>query len=201
MCCGIMAHEVEAKYPVENLSRVQRALRSAGAEFRGTFLQSDCFYDLPDHTYRKNGCGLRLRSLKILKSGAVKLDPRPEITFKGPVKPNAKVKIRREIQTRLDCGKTAHQLMLACGLKQVMCVEKRRSSYRLGRCLVELDQLPMLGTFVEIEGPDEKTIEGVRQQLKIDSEHISASYLHLLAEHCKNKNLQADIITFERFGD
>jgi len=195
-----MGHEIEAKFPVADLASVRRRLRACRAVFLGTYVQADRFYDLPDHTYRKNGCGLRLRSLTILRSGAKKLDARPQITFKGPVKINACVKIRREIQTRLDCGQTAHQLLLACGLKQVMCFEKRRSSYRLGDCLVELDEFPPLGWFVEIEGPNERAVEATRHRLKIEAEHIPASYLHLLAEHnaagAKKKKKIPD-----RFGD
>jgi len=196
-----MAHEIEAKFPVNELARVRRRLRGSGAVFLGTYVQTDRFYDLPDRTYHKNGCGLRLRCLKILRSGAKKLDARPEITFKGPIQSNARVKIRREIQTRLDCGQTAHQLLLACGLEQVMCYQKRRGSYRLGGCRVELDQLPLLGSFVEIEGPNEKAVVAVRKTLHIEADHIPSSYLHLLTEHCKTTGAQAGEMMLGRFGD
>lgn len=196
-----MGHEIEAKFPVSNLASVRRRLRACGAVFLGTYVQTDRFYDSPDRTYQRNGCGLRLRCLNTLRSGAKKLDARPQITFKGPVKANARVKIRREIQTRLDCGQTAHQLLLACGLEQVAVFEKRRSSYRLGDCLVELDRLPPLGSFVEIEGPSEKAVESMRRRIGIEADHIPSSYLHMLVEHGKTKSRKTDKTILDRFGD
>lgn len=176
-----MPHEIEAKYPVRNLTPLRRRLRAVGAVFLGTVVQTDRFYDLPDGTYHRRGCGLRLRSLQVARRGAETLDVRPEVTFKGPLKAARRVKVRREIQTRLDDERSARLLLAACGLVQTACYRKRRSRYRLGQCRVELDEVPSLGTFVEIEGPDERTIEAVRDLLRIETEHISASYLHLLA--------------------
>jgi adenylate cyclase class 2 len=193
----IMSHEIEAKFPVKDHARVRRRLRACGAVFLGTYVQTDRFYDTPGGGYRQTGCGLRLRCLNILRSGEKKLDARPQITFKGPVQANTKVKIRREIQTRLDCAQTAHQLLLACGLQQVACYRKRRGSYRLDGCLVELDQVPKLGSFVEIEGPGEKAVEALRRRLGITSDHIPASYLQLLDEKGVLTNAPAD----KDFGD
>ena len=42
----------------------------------------------------------------------------------------------------------------ALGYSRVLSFEKRRESWKLGGCNVELDELPHLGTFVEIEGPE-----------------------------------------------
>lgn len=193
-----MSNEIEAKFSVNDLAGVRRRLRACGAVFLGTFVQTDRFYDLPDETFDKTGCGLRLRSLKILRSGAGKSDSRPEITFKGPVEANRRVKIRREIQTRLDSESAMRELLPACGLVQTFCYQKRRSSYRLGRCRVELDQLPLIGSFVEIEGPSEKAIEAARRKLDIQADHIPASYRQLLTEHCRNAGLRADEISFRR---
>ncbi|MBN1555096.1 MAG: class IV adenylate cyclase [Phycisphaerae bacterium] len=194
-----MPNEIEAKYPVQDHPSIRRRLRGAGAVFLGTVIQTDRFYDRPDHRFRRSGCGLRLRSLKVLRSGAWNPDPRAEITFKGPVEANLKVKIRREIQTRLDDESAAHELLLACGLIQTFCYQKRRSSYRLGRCRVELDSLPLLGAFVEIEGPNESAIHAAREILRIQADHIPASYLQLLTQHAKAKKRSTEEITFEKY--
>lgn len=196
-----MGNEIEAKYPVSSHHSVRRHLRDAGAVFVGTYVQTDRFFDSSGQAFRKNGSGLRLRCLRIVRSGAEKLDPRPEITFKGPVQHNKSVKIRREIQTRIESPRAAREILHACGLQEVMCFQKRRSSYRLGRCLVELDRLPLLGLFVEIEGPSEKAIESVKRKLDIHADHISASYLQLLKEECKQTGASPDSLMLDSTGD
>jgi hypothetical protein len=54
---------------------------------------------------------------------------------------------------------------------------------------------------VEIEGPSEKAVEAIRRTLQIEGEHIPSSYLHLLMEHGRGKNPQADQRTSNRPGD
>jgi predicted adenylyl cyclase CyaB len=150
--------------------------------------------------FRREGCGLRLRLRKVLKHGQDgKLDDRAEVTFKGPVDESSRLKSRREIQTRLDDADSAADLLDACGLVCVRVIEKRRCSYRLGRALVELDELPLLGSFVEIEGVSENHIETVQKRLNIDAEHIDDSYLHLVADYCQAHDLDPSTITFENY--
>jgi adenylate cyclase class IV len=51
-----------------------------------------------------------------------------------------------------------------------------------------LDNLPQLGTFVEIEGPGEKEIEIVQKELELDSlPHIHESYAHLIEKKMKQE--------------
>jgi adenylate cyclase class IV len=65
-----------------------------------------------------------------------------------------------------------------------MSFQKRRTTYRLGRCLVELDELPMLGAFIEIEGPSERQVFAVAGKLGLGDESIKISYSHMMAEAC-----------------
>jgi adenylate cyclase class 2 len=194
-----MSHEIEAKFRVASLDPVRKALRAEGAEYLGTVLQTDRFYDQPNRAYARGGSGLRLRCLRVLRHGRVRLDDRPMITFKGPVE-QSRLKRRREIQTRLDCAETAHELLEACGLRLVLTVQKRRRSYRLGPCLVELDELPLLGAFIEIEGRNERQIEAVAQRLNIHAPHLHQSYAQLLREHLKKIKKKSRTVTFEKFA-
>lgn len=194
-----MPNEVEAKYAIDGFTAVRKALQNAGAEFLGTVLQTDRYYDRADDGLRKQGCGLRLRLHHVLKHGKKRFDSRPLITYKGPLNPSAKVKIRREIQTRLDSGESAHDLMLACGLQLRMTLQKRRSSYRLGRAMVEMDELPLIGKFVEIEGLSESHVESVRKKLHIQAEHIPSSYTKILADACRKIRRSSVEVTFEKF--
>ncbi len=195
-----MAHEVEAKFKVDGFAPIRKALRSEGAEYVGTVLHSDRYYDRPDNGFAERGCGLRLRLREVLKHGHEgQLDGRPEMTFKGPVDADSRLKSRREIQTRLDNAHAAADLLEACGLTCFRIIQKRRCSYRLGRAVIELDELPLLGCFVEIEGVSENHIETVQKRLGIQAEHIDDSYVHLVTDYCKAHDLDPASITFENY--
>jgi predicted adenylyl cyclase CyaB len=195
-----MAHEVEAKFKVDGFAAIRKALRSENAEYAGTVLHSDRYYDRPDNGFAERGCGLRLRLRQALKHGHhAQLDERPEITFKGPVDADSRLKSRREIQTRLDDAQAAADLLEACGLVCFRIIEKRRCSYRLGRAIIELDELPLLGSFVEIEGVSENHVETVQKRIGIQAEHINDSYVHLVTDYCNANGLDPASITFENY--
>ncbi len=165
-------------------------------------MQTDHFYDKPDHSLRRAGCGLRIRKLKVLRSPAgQQVDVRPTVTFKGPVDARTDLKIRRELETKLDCSDVLDGIFLeAAGFEKVCTIQKRRASYKLGRSQVELDTLPLLGCFVEIEG-SEAGIEKIRRKLGITADHINASYVQMLTQRCREIKRSASEITFERFPD
>ena len=62
-------------------------------------------------------------------------------------------------------------------------MEKRRRLWRLGGCEVALDELPTLGSFVEIEGPDDERITDVQARLKLAKlPHVAKSYAQMIME-------------------
>jgi len=192
--------EVEAKYSIADQAEVRESLQAAGAEYLGKALQTDQFYDTPQGDLGQAGCGLRIRRLKILDTPAgLEADSQAMLTFKGPVQANVDVKIRREVETKIDSAEAMAEIIQAsAGFERICTIQKRRESYSLGPCRVELDELPLLGFFVEIEGP-RADIERTRKLLGIAGAHISGSYLGLLREQCRKMDTDATSITFERF--
>jgi adenylate cyclase class 2 len=62
---------------------------------------------------------------------------------------------------------------------------------------VELDELPYLGSFVEVEGPDEATVLAVREQLGLsDRPIVKSSYIALLMGHLQERGQTRKIVTF-----
>ncbi len=181
-----MSHEIEAKFKVADFAAVRRALRAAGAKFAGAVEQTDDYYDTPDKSLLARDCGLRIRKMKIIRRGGSPIDTRPLLTYKGPNGNHKRMKIRREVQTHLDCPFAVAEVLEACGMQLTMRIQKRRSSYRLGRCLVELDELPVIGRFVEIEGPTEKLIDAAARKLRLETEPITTHYITLLSKACKH---------------
>ena len=68
-------------------------------------------------------------------------------------------------------------------------VEKKRRVWQLNKCEIALDELPLLGTFVEIEGPDSETIANVQKKLGLGNlPHIGKSYALLQVEKLGQQN-------------
>jgi adenylate cyclase class 2 len=67
------------------------------------------------------------------------------------------------------------------GLIQVAIVDKQRTDYIIDRCVVSIDTLPYIGSFVEIEGPDEESLHAVRIRLGLaHADAVTESYTELL---------------------
>ena len=74
------------------------------------------------------------------------------------------------------------------GYQNRITVEKKRMMWLLDNCEVCLDELPEMGCFVEVEGPDEMTISSVLERLDLHGQpHITQSYASMLAA-LRNRN-------------
>ena len=192
-----MRWEIELKFKVDRLAGLARLLRGAGAEFLHTAMHMDSYFDSSDRGLLQGGLGLRLRRLRLLKAGGVKMDVRPLLTLKGPAKPNSAAKIRPEVQTRVDDAEAVTEILAACGLRPVLTLQKRRATYRLGRSLVELDELPLIGCFVEIEAASVRAVQTVRRKLNLEGEPIKQHYVNLLlAQSTAGPNESASGLVF-----
>jgi adenylate cyclase class 2 len=191
-----MPHETEMKFKVDRLSLVARRLGMLGARRLYTVLQEDCYFDTPRRRLLRRGCGLRLRTQRLLRAGRGRLDVRPELTYKGPARRGCRAKLRPEHQTHIDDASAVATVLEACGLKPMLHLQKRRASYRLDRCIVELDELPVLGCFVEIEGSSEKSIERARRALHLAGPPIRSHYVRLLQACCGRAGRRCREVTF-----
>ena len=195
-----MAHEIEAKFKVPNFTAVRRALKEMAAVYRGTAIQRDTFFDTANRSFYNTDRGLRLRQVRVVKKGEDGLDTDPLLTFKGPRKKNSRTKIRRETQTHVDKAEALREILTSAGLSQFMQIEKRRASYKVRGALIELDELPVLGFFVEIEAASEKTIDQVRRKLNLPDEPITESYVAMVAAKCNRVGSECMDITFANCG-
>jgi adenylate cyclase class 2 len=194
-----MSHEIEAKFKVADFRAVRKRLAELGAVYLGTDLQTDAYYDTADRSLLGEDKGLRIRQTRRLRSSpqAPDRDTRPQLTYKGPAGTNARAKIRREIQTRVDSQPAADEILTALGLSPTLTIQKKRASYRLGSCIVELDELPVIGRFVEIEAPNPQRIETVRKKLNIQSEPSTNHYITLLSRACPRVAQTCLKVTFD----
>ena len=171
-----MATETEAKLKVESHDEIMARLREAGASFAGEQLHTDIYFDDGGRSLMKSDKCLRLR----ISSGAGK--EKFCLTYKGP-KQSADYKKRDELETEVEDADVVEELLIALGYEKTLAFEKRRRLWHLGDCEVALDEVPALGSFVEIEGRDSAVIADVQRKLGLAHQpHIYQSYAALIAE-------------------
>jgi len=173
-----MAIEIEAKIKVESLEPIVERLREAGGKFESKLSQRDTYFNNTKSSLTKSGRGLRLRR-EVSDDGE-----KTVLTFKGP-KQKGPFKSRQEIEVGLgeDGFSGMVKLLSGLGFEQVLVFEKRRKVWLLDGCQVCLDEVPLLGNFVEVEGPDENVIAEVLSKIQLYGlEHINKGYAKLMRE-------------------
>jgi adenylate cyclase class 2 len=205
-----MTREIEMKFPVSDLEAARRAVLRAGGQYVGTVLQTDRYFDTPQQTLMKQDRGLRVRTCESCRAGTARRSRASTVpggqcppyaalvTYKGPRSACGRAKSRREIQTLVADPQAVEEMLTEMGLSRRLVIQKRRSTYHLGGCLVELDELPILGAFVEIEGASARVIGAVARKLGLETEPTKASYVHLAVEACRRAGKKCTEITFAR---
>lgn len=172
-----MPIELECKVRVPSLVPIRGRLQSAGASWVGRVLETNRLFDRRDDSLREAGCGLRVRSVEVLDGRG----PAATLTYKGPRTPSL-FKRREEIEVDIGDTEAMTEVLHALGYAEKIIFEKRRESWLLDPCHVELDELPKLGTFVEVEGPDERAIQDVLSSTGLaEAEHVSEGYAAMTA--------------------
>jgi predicted adenylyl cyclase CyaB len=124
--------------------------------------ETNVFYDRRGESLRSRDCGLRVR-VSVGEDGVA----RGLLTFKGPPATTG-VRAREAFDIAIDPVEQMGPLLAGLGFEQILLFEKDRETYELRGCLVELDELPMLGRFLEIEGPSEEEVRGVQELLGLE---------------------------------
>jgi adenylate cyclase class 2 len=188
-----MPVEIEAKMKVPDFAPVRTRLKSAGAKPQGTVLETNTFFDTEDRSLLAKDQGLRLRHQKNSESG----EEKSIITFKGP-RLHGALKSREERELTVGSPKDAMALLESLRFSRVLTFQKKRETWLLSDCHVELDEVPHIGTFVEIEGPGEKAVLEVRDRLHLtDRPLIKASYIALLMAHLQERGINDRVVMFK----
>ncbi len=181
-----MALEIEAKFRVGSHGPIRERLAAIGARFLERVLERNEILDRPDAELQRRGCGLRVRE-KIDENGE---SVGATVTYKGPRRPGP-LKSREEIETEIDDAEATRRIFAGLGFISVLSYEKRRESWEIDGCRVELDEPPHIGLFVEIEGPDEPAIRAVQERLGLESSDMEPeSYGSMLMAHCAREGIQ-----------
>jgi len=173
--------EIEAKLKIDSPSEVERKLTELDANFVAEQLQTDYFFDDANSTLTTADRCLRFRRQSVAGN------ERLFLTYKG-AREKSNFKKRQEIDIEITDDQPIQMLLSALGYEKVQVVEKKRRLWKLGRCAVALDQLQLLGDFVEIEGPNNEEIADIQRSLGLaELTHIEKSYAQLIKEERDKK--------------
>ena len=151
-------------------------------------MQTDTYFEDTEGSLKSGDRALRVRRQKAGKK------EKTFLTYKGP-KQRDDFKKRQEIEIEIGDADSAEELLLALGYGKALVFEKKRRVWRLDGCIVSLDELPLLGSFVEIEGPDGRRIADVQSKLGLsDLPHIVESYACLIEQKlCQLGKIQRQV--------
>jgi adenylate cyclase class 2 len=155
-----MALETEVKIRItqEDLEGVRARLTQLGANClspRGE--EKNTLFDFPDRNLETTGCAVRLRTYGETTT----------LTFKGEIQEDPRFKKRQELETHVDDPEAMIKVLEGLGMHICFEYSKIREVYALSvdqeQAEICLDETPV-GTFVEIEGPED-AIEALASQL------------------------------------
>jgi adenylate cyclase class 2 len=180
-------HEVEIKFQITDIEGLTARLQEAG--FRLVTPRThelNTLYDQPGARLRRRGALLRLRQY----------GPHWTLTYKDSsgAKPG-RHKSRRELETRVESGEAAGQIIEAIGFKPSFRYEKFRSEWSDSTGHVVVDETP-IGNYGEIEGPP-KWIDATARLLQISpKQYIILSYAELFQAWKRKTKSKAEEMTF-----
>ena len=184
------AIETEIKFRVASIAQLESQLASAGfhLDTPRTF-ESNTLYDTPNRDLRAKRELLRIR-----KYGPSWLLTHKRVPDSGVGEDRHKHRI--ETETNLSDGPALADVFESIGLLPVFRYEKWRSEWSdtQGHCVI--DETP-LGTFAELEGPDD-WIDEVTSKLNIaPEEQLTTSYGRLFEQWKQQTGSPAEHLTFE----
>jgi len=189
-----MPVEIEAKMKLVDPDAFEQLLFELKAVPLRRVFEINTFYDTSDGKLKAADRGLRTRLEQNLDDPAKRI---VTITHKGP-RDHGKLKSRSEAEVEVADIDAADHLLRALGYQRRISFEKLRQKWRFGNCLIEVDTVPYLGTFVEIEGPSDEVVLQVRDQLKLsDQPMIRNSYIGLLTDYVAQHKIHDDHIAFD----
>ena len=191
-----MAVEIEAKMRLHDPDAVIARLLELGATLTAKLSETNSYFDTAEGTLKSTDQGLRTR-VEVADAGTPDETITTTITHKGP-RAMGQLKSRVESELDVDNARDAAILLGALGYQHVLSFEKRRARYKLDGCHVELDELPVIGRFIEIEGPTEEQVVAVREKLGLSEEPIiRSSYIAMLKTHLQETHSTEAMIRFE----
>jgi predicted adenylyl cyclase CyaB len=169
--------EIEVKFRIADAGEFSERLRKAGAKLVKTGFEKNITYD-------RNGELKERKELLRLRDYAGEVD----ITHKRKVKSEHKdFKVREETVVNIESFDRGKKLLEMLGYEKAWIYEKKQKVFVLDGIEVFLDEMPLIGNFMEIEGePGE--IKRTAAKLGLDMKDALATSYADEYEAFRNKN-------------
>lgn len=186
--------ETEAKWRLEAVAEFEELLESNGATLRRTSLQRDEYYDTPGHTLEAHDFVVRLRYL----------DDETLIALKGQRFESRRFDISRiELEFPTISREDIKSQLGARNLQVKWYFEKRRRTFSVPGfdALVEIDEIPELGFYVEFEGLADEIhrLESLLQRHLVAKE--TRNYKEIFVDYCVARGLSSSEIKGAQFNN
>lgn len=183
-----MTIELECKIPVADRDTLAERLRALDAEDRGDVYERNWVLDTPDRDLNARQMLLRVRTEDHGETAVV--------TVKKPAS-QTKFKSRMEVELTATRQGEAMLLLETLGYQSVWYYEKRRHHWRYHGCSIALDELPAIGSFIEVEAGSEQRIADVIRELQLDpSDHVDGTYRSLFEDYCRTHGKELSDMEF-----
>jgi adenylate cyclase class 2 len=181
--------ELEVKFYLSDRSKMEQKLSALGEVSAPRVHELNLRLDTPNLDLSSTGRLLRLRQ-----------DTRARVTYKGAGSEVGGARLRQELEFTVSNFDTTLHLFEALGYQVVLMYEKFRTTYQVEKVEAALDEMPT-GIFLELEGPDAKSIQWVANQLGLDWEaRILESYTMLFERTRRNLGFDFRDLSFENFS-
>jgi len=154
-----MEKEIEAKFANVNHGEVRKKLRDVGAKL-----------EKPMRTMRR--VTIDNEFMKTDKDSFVRIrDEGDKVTITYKQFDKLSLDGVYEVEIEVNDFEKAVELFKEAGLVHGSFQESKRESWTLGEVKIELDEWPWLDPYIEIEGPDEKSVKEVADKLGLGWEN------------------------------
>ncbi|MFA6074101.1 MAG: class IV adenylate cyclase [Candidatus Woesearchaeota archaeon] len=144
--------EIELKILEINIKQIDKKILALGGVKKGKFFVKSESYDFSNKLIKEKNELLRLRQV----------GDKVELTYKQHGRKEGKFKVCNELEINPSNFKKTKEILNALDLKTQNYWEKYRTSYVLGNVKLEIDELPGIPPFLELEGDKcdiEKTVK------------------------------------------
>mgnify|MGYP003418922467 CR=1 FL=1 len=182
--------EIEVKFLEIDHAELQAKLVSLGAEKTGEYFYKVKAYDYSDKRLGKENAWVRLRG----DGTQVNLCYKQR---QGVSADRLRDQGMKEIEVMVDNFEKADQFLASVGLIEKFVEDKRRIRYMFEGVEIDLDEVPLLPPYLELEGPSWEDLERVALMLGLDwAKHLRCSSMQVYEHYGLDEN-DYSVLTFK----
>lgn len=182
--------EIEVKFLEIDHEELEAKLMSLGAQKTGEYFYKVKAYDYPDKRLGKENAWVRLRG----DGTHVTLCYKQRL---GLSDNRLKDSGMKEVEVTVDDFEKTDQILASIGLVEKFVEDKRRTRYIFDGVEIDLDEVPLLPPYLELEGGSWEALEKVSDLLGLDWEKHSRCSTMQMYEHYGLDENDFSVLTFK----